>query len=78
MEATVSNKSVITDNHLRTDGSLSHRWGSGGLKYILSVTNLSPKFCMFLKHNNCLARMGASFLLQCIIIEKPSNQINIP
>ena len=29
-----------------------------------------------IKTQNCLARMGASYLMECIITEKQSNQIN--
>ena len=29
-----------------------------------------------LKHKHYLARMGASYLLQCIVTEKQNNQIN--
>ena len=30
-----------------------------------------------LKHKNCLARIEASYRMQCIVIEKQSNQIQI-
>ena len=36
----------------------------------------SPKILLLLKHKNCLVRSDDSLLMQCIITEKQSNQIN--
>ena len=36
----------------------------------------SPQILTLLKHTNYLARMDASYLMQCIITEKQSYQIN--
>ena len=53
------------------DSSLSHR----GLKYILLLPNFALDSAV-VEVQNCSARMEAFKRLQCIIMEKHSNQIN--
>ena len=46
-----------------------------GLNLIL-LAKSSPKILLLLEHNNCLARMEASWRMQYIISEKHQNSIN--
>ena len=59
-------------NHrLRMGSSLSHLEGLNAF-----YRRKSSLIIMLSKQKNCFARMEASLLMQCIITEKQSNQIN--